>query len=51
MRGHGDLIETWSTDPRSRTPLLPDLEQGAPRALRTVIGGEIVHDRLGATPA
>ncbi|HJB09979.1 MAG TPA: hypothetical protein H9786_05540 [Candidatus Brachybacterium merdavium] len=51
VRGHGDLIETWSTDPRSRTPLLPDLEQGAPRALRTVIGGEIVHDRLGATPA
>lgn len=46
VRGHGDLIETWSTDPRSRTPLLPDLEQGAPRALRTVIDGAIVHDAL-----
>lgn len=46
VRGHGELIETWSTDPRSRTPLLPDLEQGAPRALRTVIDGVIVHDRL-----
>ncbi|MGY5764550.1 hypothetical protein ACXET9_05030 [Brachybacterium sp. DNPG3] len=47
VRGHGDRIETWSTDPRSRTPLLPDLDQGSPRALRTVVDGRIVHD-LGA---
>ena len=46
VRGHGDLIDTWSTDPRSRTPLLPDLDQGAPRALRTVVDGAIVHDLI-----
>lgn len=46
VRSHGELMETWSNDPRSRTPLLPDLDQGAPRALRTVIDGHLVHDRL-----
>ena len=50
VRGHGDRIETWSTDPRSRTPLLPDLTQGSPRALRTVIDGRIVHDDATLDP-
>lgn len=36
----------WSVDPRSYTPLLPDLSAGAPRALRTVIEGVVVHDDL-----
>lgn len=44
VRGQGEKFETWSTDPRSRTPLLPDLAQGSPRALRTVIRGEVHHD-------
>lgn len=47
VRGQGATIETWSTDPRSRTPLLPELDQGSPRALRTVIAGEVLHDALG----
>lgn len=47
VRGHGGQVETWSTDPRARTPLLPDLAQGSPRALRTVLRGQIVHDLLG----
>lgn len=38
----------WSVDPRSFTPMLPDLSSGAPRALRTVIDGRIVHDEMGA---
>ena len=46
VRGQGEQFETWSTDPRSRTPLLPDLAKGSPRALRTVIGGEVVHDLM-----
>ena len=48
VRGNDARIQTWSTDPRSRTPLLPDLTEGAPRALRTVIDGAIVHDALAA---
>lgn len=40
-------VDSWSTDPRSRTPLLPDLDQGSPRAVRTVVDGRIVHDLLG----
>lgn len=47
VRGQGATIDTWSTDPRSRTPLLPDLDQGSPRALRTVVDGRIVHDVMG----
>lgn len=47
VRGNTEQIERWSTDPRARTPLLPDLEQGFPRALRTVIEGRIIHDQLG----
>lgn len=46
VRGQDERIQTWSTDPRSRTPMLPDLTDGAPRALRTVIDGRIVHDEL-----
>ncbi|PMC75316.1 hypothetical protein [Brachybacterium sp. UMB0905] len=46
VRSEAEGVDTWSTDPRSRTPLLPDLDQGSPRALRTVIDGRIVHDSL-----
>jgi hypothetical protein len=47
---HSSDIRTnaWSVDPRSRTPMLPDLTEGAPRALRTLVRGEIVHDVPGA---
>jgi hypothetical protein len=45
-----DRIQTWSTDPRSGTPGLPDLspEAGLPVNLRTVIRGRTVFDREGA---
>jgi predicted amidohydrolase YtcJ len=41
-----DRIQTWSTDPRSGTPGLPDLSPGAPApsALRTVVRGRTVFD-------
>ncbi len=41
-----DRIQAWSTDPRSGTPGLPDLSPGtpAPRCLRTVVRGRVVHD-------
>jgi hypothetical protein len=41
-----DRIQAWSTDPRSGTPGLPDLTPGvpAPRCLRTVVRGRVVHD-------
>lgn len=48
VRGQDQQFETWSTDPRARTPLLPDLAEGSPRALRTVIRGVTVHDELGS---
>ena len=51
VQSHAERVDSWSTDPRSGTPLLPDLDQGTPRALRTVIDGRIVHDRLGQDPA
>ena len=47
VQSHAERVDSWSTDPRSRTPLLPDLDQGSPRALRTVIDGRTVHDLLG----
>ncbi|MGO2312838.1 hypothetical protein ACTXKH_01175 [Brachybacterium tyrofermentans] len=47
VQSRAERVDSWSTDPRSRTPLLPDLDLGTPRALRTVVGGRIVHDRLG----
>ena len=50
VRSLAERVDSWSTDPRSRTPLLPDIDQGAPRALRTVIDGRIVHDVLGQEP-
>ena len=41
-----DRIQTWSTDPRSGTPGLPDLSPGepAPQCLRTVVRGRTVFD-------
>lgn len=39
-------VARWSTDPRSRVPLLPDLgpQAALPTTLATLIGGEIVYD-------
>jgi predicted amidohydrolase YtcJ len=47
-----DRIQTWSTDPRSGTPGLPDLSPGAPapRALRTVVRGRTVFDAGALVP-
>jgi predicted amidohydrolase YtcJ len=41
-----DRIQTWSTDPRSGTPGLPDLTPGqpAPACQRTVVRGRTVFD-------
>ncbi|AXK45125.1 hypothetical protein [Brachybacterium saurashtrense] len=47
VRSAAERVDSWSTDPRSRTPLLPDIDQGTPRALRTVVEGRILHDGLG----
>ena len=43
-----DRVAGWSTDVRSGTPGLPDLTPGvpAPRCLRTVVAGAVVHDDL-----
>jgi predicted amidohydrolase YtcJ len=43
-----DRIQARTTDPPSGTPELPDLEPGveAPRCLRTVVRGRVVHDTL-----
>ena len=42
-------VARWSTDPRSRVPLLPDLTPGVqlPRTLATIVAGEVVFDRAG----
>ena len=39
-------VARWSTDPRSRVPLLPDLTPGVelPTTLATLVGGRIAHD-------
>jgi len=39
-------VARWSTDPRSRVPLLPDLAPGVtlPTTLATLVGGRVVHD-------
>lgn len=39
-------VARWSTDPRSRVPLLPDLTPGAtlPTTLATLVAGRVVHD-------
>lgn len=50
VRGQDERIQTWSTDPRSRTPMLPDLTSGAPRALRTLVEGVVVHDEEAGRP-
>lgn len=39
-------VLAWSTDPRSATPGLPDLDAPAPRCERTVVRGVVVHDVL-----
>ncbi|MEP6559819.1 MAG: amidohydrolase family protein [Nakamurella sp.] len=42
-------IARWSTDPRSRVPLLPDLTPGVtlPRTLATIVAGNVVFDDAG----
>ncbi len=42
----GEGVGRWSTDPRSRVPLLPDLTPGAPMpsTLATIVGGRVAHD-------
>lgn len=50
VQSKAERVDSWSTDPRSRTPLLPDLDRGTPRALRTVVEGRILHDRLRDAP-
>lgn len=48
-----DRIQTWSTDPRSGTPGLPDLSAGAPLpvCLRTSVRGRVVHDTGALAPS
>ncbi|TDW93061.1 hypothetical protein EV137_0332 [Kribbella pratensis] len=40
-------VAAWSTDPRAGVPVLPDLSQGTPTCLRTVVGGRVVHEAEG----
>jgi hypothetical protein len=42
-----DSVQRWSTDPRSRVPALPRLDEDAPTPvlLRSVHRGSIVHER------
>jgi hypothetical protein len=49
VHGQDQRIQTWSTDPRSRTPMLPDLSEGSPRVLRTVLAGRVVFEDSGRT--
>ena len=41
-----ELAQRWSTDPRSRVPLLPDLSPGAslPTCVATVSAGRVIYD-------
>lgn len=39
-----DRVSRWSTDPRSGTPDLPDLDHGEPECLRTVVNGRVIWD-------
>ncbi|MEY3734127.1 MAG: hypothetical protein RL347_1486 [Actinomycetota bacterium] len=39
-----DRVAAWSTDPRSGTPALPDLDAGEPACLRTVRDGHVIYD-------
>ncbi len=38
-----DAVQRWSTDPRSRVPVLPRLDDRLPRCLRTVHRGAVLH--------
>ena len=38
-----DAVQRWSTDPRSRVPLLPRLDDGLPRCRQTAHRGAIIH--------
>jgi predicted amidohydrolase YtcJ len=48
-----DRIQTWSTDPRSGTPGLPDLSPDAPAPVcqRTVVRGRTVFDSGALLPS
>ena len=38
-----DAVQRWSTDPRSRVPVLPRLEDRLPRCRQTVHRGVVIH--------
>lgn len=38
-----DAVARWSTDPRSRVPVLPRLDDRLPRCLQTVHRGSVIH--------
>ncbi len=38
-----DAVARWSTDPRSRVPVLPRLDERLPRCLQTVHRGVVLH--------
>ncbi|MDY6995097.1 MAG: amidohydrolase family protein [Actinomycetota bacterium] len=38
-----DAVQRWSTDPRSRVPVLPRLDDQLPRCRRTVHRGTVIH--------
>ncbi len=44
-----ELAQRWSTDPRSRVPLLPDLSPGValPRCVSTIAAGRVTYDPDG----
>ncbi|GAA2048539.1 amidohydrolase [Williamsia deligens] len=48
--GSAESVQRWSTDPRSRTPPLPDVSPGVelPTCLRTVRGGREIYRRSPA---
>src|SRR5699024_7982092 len=50
VQSKAERVDSWSTDPRSRTPLLPDVDQGTPRARRTVREGRTLPARPQAPP-
>jgi predicted amidohydrolase YtcJ len=38
-----DAVQRWSTDPRSRVPVLPSLDDGLPTCRQTVHRGSVLH--------
>ncbi|MFG1909859.1 amidohydrolase [Kribbella sp. NPDC048928] len=40
-------VAAWSTDPRAGVPVLPDLSEGTPTCVRTVVGGRVVYESEG----